>query len=354
MKTELQRLITPNDGYMERGLAVRNNENIDIGFLFIDKVSSNNLCGRVNQILADPNNAFLAINVNCIEPIGSVITHEFGHLAGARHDDLTHPYQNNPFSYGHGYIDTENNLSTIMAYPCPNCEWQNVWSDPGNDFERSNIVSGTVLREDNSRVLTQVTPYLASLKGDTVTYISNDTTPPVISITLPTINQVLTSDSVRVVGTITEDKTTIVSLTIQLNSNPPVPLSISNSFNHVFNNISEGYHTIKIESINSNNLLSQKTVSFSYVNHDTIIDTIPPVIHAPSNITSEATGILTSVNIGTATATDNIDSTPTITNDAPLSFPLGDTIIIWTATDDSNIQVRIHRLSQYMILLLLY
>ena len=70
-----------------------------------------------------------------------------------------------------------------------------------------------------------------------------------------------------------------------------------------------------------------------------VVDTIPPVIIAPDDMTFEAIGILTtltSADYGIASVTDNFDSNPVITNNAPLSFPLGDTIIIWTATDDSN------------------
>ena len=68
----------------------------------------------------------------------------------------------------------------------------------------------------------------------------------------------------------------------------------------------------------------------------TAVDTTPPVISAPSNLTFEATGTLTSLSesdFGTATATDNLDASPVITHDAPASFGIGDTIITWTATD---------------------
>ena len=68
-------------------------------------------------------------------------------------------------------------------------------------------------------------------------------------------------------------------------------------------------------------------------------DTISPVITAPPDKTIEATGMLTLLgtsNLGQATATDNIDSNPTITSDAPESFPLGQTIVTYTATDDAR------------------
>jgi len=64
-----------------------------------------------------------------------------------------------------------------------------------------------------------------------------------------------------------------------------------------------------------------------------IADTTPPVITVPANVTAEATGVQTSVNIGTATATDNIDGAVPVTSNAPASFPVGTTVITYTASD---------------------
>ena len=66
-------------------------------------------------------------------------------------------------------------------------------------------------------------------------------------------------------------------------------------------------------------------------------DITPPVINAPTDITKEATAILTPVSIGNATASDDVDPNPTITkNTTATSFPLGDTVIEWMAEDISN------------------
>ncbi|HKU32535.1 MAG TPA: HYR domain-containing protein, partial [Candidatus Nitrosotalea sp.] len=62
-------------------------------------------------------------------------------------------------------------------------------------------------------------------------------------------------------------------------------------------------------------------------------DTKPPTIKAPAAMTVNATGALTPVNIGQATATDNTGIT-SLTNDSPQQgFALGTTIVTWTATD---------------------
>ncbi len=65
-------------------------------------------------------------------------------------------------------------------------------------------------------------------------------------------------------------------------------------------------------------------------------DTTPPSIAAPPDRTFEALAAATSVNsirLGPATVSDDTDSSPGITNDAPSAFPLGDTAVTWTATD---------------------
>ena len=65
----------------------------------------------------------------------------------------------------------------------------------------------------------------------------------------------------------------------------------------------------------------------------TIVDTTGPAITAPPSATVAATGAETTVNIGTATATDLVDGSVTVTSDAPATFPVGSTTITWTATD---------------------
>ena len=68
-----------------------------------------------------------------------------------------------------------------------------------------------------------------------------------------------------------------------------------------------------------------------------IEDTIQPEISGPENIVLEITGISGNiVDIGQATALDQVDVEPMISNDAPEFFPLGETIVTWTATDASG------------------
>ena len=69
------------------------------------------------------------------------------------------------------------------------------------------------------------------------------------------------------------------------------------------------------------------------------MDTTPPSINEPADVEAEcAAPEGTPVDLGTATASDSCDPNPVITNDAPPLFQLGDTDVLWTATDDDGNQ----------------
>jgi len=78
--------------------------------------------------------AFNVVSRNCIP--GFTLAHELGHNMGARHDW----YMDNsttPYTYAHGYIDTQNRFRTVMAYnnACSkglefNCTRLPYWSNP--------------------------------------------------------------------------------------------------------------------------------------------------------------------------------------------------------------------------------
>jgi Ca2+-binding RTX toxin-like protein len=66
----------------------------------------------------------------------------------------------------------------------------------------------------------------------------------------------------------------------------------------------------------------------------TVSDTVAPVFtFVPPTVVVETSG---PVNIGQARATDSCSSTATVTNNAPASFPIGRTVVTWTATDASG------------------
>jgi probable HAF family extracellular repeat protein len=77
--------------------------------------------------------------------------------------------------------------------------------------------------------------------------------------------------------------------------------------------------------------------SATVVQKVTVVDTTPPVLTAPANVTVEATSPAgTPVALGTPTVKDNADPNPPVTNNAPATFPLGTTSVTWKATDKSG------------------
>lgn len=67
----------------------------------------------------------------------------------------------------------------------------------------------------------------------------------------------------------------------------------------------------------------------------TVLDTTAPVVTPPADVVVEATGPSTSVDYGTATATDAV-GVVSITSDAPATFPVAITTLHWTARDAAN------------------
>ena len=65
----------------------------------------------------------------------------------------------------------------------------------------------------------------------------------------------------------------------------------------------------------------------------TVVDTTAPDLFVPADITIDAIALQTPVDPGNAAAIDLAESFVTITNDAPFSFPLGETVVTWTAVD---------------------
>jgi len=80
--------------------------------------------------------------------------------------------------------------------------------------------------------------------------------------------------------------------------------------------------------------------SASATQNVTVVDTTPPTITAPDDVTIEGNTIgganITAADLGTAAATDLVDPSPTVTNDAPSFLSLGSHTVTWTATDDDG------------------
>jgi len=62
-------------------------------------------------------------------------------------------------------------------------------------------------------------------------------------------------------------------------------------------------------------------------------DIFPPVITPAANVAIEATGLLSAVNLGAPTVTDNVDLNPRATSAPAGPYPVGLTVVTWTSTD---------------------
>ena len=67
-----------------------------------------------------------------------------------------------------------------------------------------------------------------------------------------------------------------------------------------------------------------------------VVDTIKPILVVPNNIEIEATGIDTTIDDLGELIVEDISEMDSLSNDAPEFFPLGETIVTWTATDSSG------------------
>jgi len=67
----------------------------------------------------------------------------------------------------------------------------------------------------------------------------------------------------------------------------------------------------------------------------TVLDTIPPTLVCPVDV-----GVVQGQqpNLGTPQVSDIVDTSPTLSNNAPANFPVGTTPVIWTATDGADNQ----------------
>src|SRR3990172_4764991 len=80
---------------------------------------------------------------------------------------------------------------------------------------------------------------------------------------------------------------------------------------------------------------STSTTSFIITVEGT--DSTPPIIVPPADVSTVSTGQYTTVNLGTPTVSDNADPSPIFANNAPeIGFPIGITIVTWTAFDHSG------------------
>ena len=153
-------------------------------------------------------------------------------------------------------------------------------------------------------------------------------TGPSISIRSPSDGQTIRSDSVRVSGS-ASDPAGVDRIVVALGG---ASATFEGSrFSHTFTGLDDGMHTFTVTAWDEAGNTSTKSVTVTIMT----ADTSPPRIIAPRDIQKEATGRLTPVSLGTPRVSDDSGSFR-YSNNAPGSFPVGTTIVTWTATDPSG------------------
>lgn len=121
-------------------------------------------------------------------------------------------------------------------------------------------------------------------------------------------------------------------------SNGTYPLAEGKDFTSVMESVYSAAYTL------TNQYLTSLPVGEYILNFDfntgkdevmklAVMDTTPPRLVVPQDIATEATGEFTPIDIGTAAS----DTGVVITNNAPAGFPIGKTVVTWTAVNKYGI-----------------
>ncbi|MFB5645735.1 MAG: HYR domain-containing protein, partial [Nitrosopumilaceae archaeon] len=176
--------------------------------------------------------------------------------------------------------------------------------------------------------ITNDAPSLFSLGETIVTWIATDTSGNSANATQVVSVVDTTSPSIDPVADVTLEATSASENTVSLN--PPVAndsiseVTISNNAPAYFE-VGETIVTWTATDAAGNTATTNQKI--------TLTDTTAPELAIPENIIIDATGIETIVSIGEATSVDLADPSPSISNDAPQTFSLGQTLVTWTAID---------------------
>ncbi len=167
-ETDLDRLETKNDGYLESVHALRDQYAADAVTLFIADAAD--YCGMSDPMdnvnyATQESRAFTVVELGCLSNLSFV--HELGHVMGAQHDPATSSgeYQGR-YSYSQAYQDTGASFRTVMAYDCPRrtCIRLPFFSTPNVTFGSGAAPLGAAT-QDNARTLNNTRSLVGSFRG---------------------------------------------------------------------------------------------------------------------------------------------------------------------------------------------
>ncbi len=163
--TDLNRLTSGSDGYMDNVATLRNTHAADLVSLFIE---NGQYCGLA-WVGPSASYGFSVINRGCASG-NLTFAHELGHNFGALHDPYVDP-STSPYAYGHGYAVPAAGWRTVMAYTnvCSaagtSCTRIPYFSNPSLTYGTAALPLGTTSTSDNARVHNQSASTVANFRS---------------------------------------------------------------------------------------------------------------------------------------------------------------------------------------------
>ncbi len=153
--TDLSRLTSAADGYMDSVSALRETYGADLVSLFVE---NGQYCG-MGWIGPNAGYGFTVVNRGCASGNLS-FPHEIGHNFGARHDTYVDA-ATTPYAYGHGYVNANGGWRDVMAYnnACAavgvSCTRIAYLSNPNVSYGNPASPTGNATTADTARVHNQ-------------------------------------------------------------------------------------------------------------------------------------------------------------------------------------------------------
>jgi len=163
MRTDLIRLRTTNDGFMDEIHAVRNFYGADLVSLI---EADGGACG-VAYLMNNLSTSFAPYAFNVVHHSCATgyytFAHEIGHNQGAAHD-LANTSDVTIYPYAHGYQDPLGRFRTIMAYDCPGgCSRLDYFANP--EVLYNGVPTGEAAYSSNARAIDQTAPTVAAFRA---------------------------------------------------------------------------------------------------------------------------------------------------------------------------------------------
>lgn len=162
-----------------------------------------------------------------------------------------------------------------------------------------------------------------------------DAKPPTVKIISPIYGATITAGNTMITGSASDTGTGMKNVQVRIDVGSfktavPVKSGDWSRWSASMSMLVLGTHKIEVKATDVAGNYKLTSISVS------VVDKTPPQITPPSKITTEATGPMSNVNIGTPIVKDDVDPSPSVTNNAPQTFPVGVTNIMWTAKDSSG------------------